>query len=331
MIVDTNSHLNSWVHVDFDESMKTLRFPGAASGHHHILGYEGAKFLSFCRELYKKNNLSEVGVAAKPIIPKIIHQIWLGSKFPPFFESYAASWIAQHSNRGWRYILWTDQAANYDRGAVVVKNYGELEEVLKTKVNGRIQYVVVDARGCELHNQALYDSVLNFGMRSDILRWEVLCRFGGVYVDTDFECLKPFDALNHRYDFYTALQPLDTMYVQLGAAMFGSVPNHPILKHSIETIKNDWVQKGAPKKTGPIHFSKSFYARAGQNEQKDISFPAHYFYPLGCKQYILRKRKWLKQGAYAVHHWSKSWMPKPHRPARFRNIDNDESANSWND
>jgi mannosyltransferase OCH1-like enzyme len=331
MVFETNKDSNSWVYADFDASMKTRLFPGVTSGHQHILGYDGTKFLAFCRELYKKYNPSVIGSSAQPIIPKIIHQIWLGSRFPSSFEPYAESWVARHSGRGWRYILWTDDAANYNRGDVVVRNYRELEAVLKTTVNGPIQYIVADVHDCELHNQEFYDSVFNFGMRSDILRWEVLCRYGGVYVDTDFECLKPFDALNHGYDFYTALQPLDTQYVQLGSAMFGTVPNHPILNYSIETIKEDWRHRGAPRKAGPIHFSKSFFASAGQNDRKDIAFPAHYFYPLGCRQSILRKRKWLKQGSFAVHHWSKSWMPKPHRPRRFRSIGNDESAKSWND
>ena len=31
------------------------------------------------------------------------------------------------------------------------------------------------------------------GEKSDIFRYEILYRFGGVYVDTDFECIKPFE------------------------------------------------------------------------------------------------------------------------------------------
>jgi mannosyltransferase OCH1-like enzyme len=331
MFNGANSDVNTWVHVDFDVSMKTRRFPGATSGHHGTLGYDDAKFLGFCRELYEKHTPDRVGVSAKPIIPNTIHQIWLGSEFPPSFEPYAASWITQHRNRGWRYVLWTDHEANFNRGDVLVTNYRELEEVLQQEATDRIQTIVVDARDCELHNRSFYNSVLNHGLRSDILRWEVLNRFGGIYVDTDFECLKPLDALNLRYDFYTALQPLDTMYVQLGSALFGSVPDHPVLNHCIETIKDDWALKGVSKKAGPIHFSKSFFARAGRNESRDIAFPAHYFYPLGCRQFLMRKRKWLKLGAWAVHHWSKSWMPKPYRPGRFRAIDNDESVKSWNE
>jgi mannosyltransferase OCH1-like enzyme len=43
--------------------------------------------------------------------------------------------------------------------------------------------------------QAAFDRASNFGEKSDIWRYEILFRLGGVYVDTDFECVRPFDSL----------------------------------------------------------------------------------------------------------------------------------------
>lgn len=40
-----------------------------------------------------------------------------------------------------------------------------------------------------LKNQIAYSSAKNWGMKSDILRYEILQKFGGVYIDTDYECL----------------------------------------------------------------------------------------------------------------------------------------------
>ena len=152
-----------------------------------------------------------------------------------------------------------------------------------------------------------------------------------MYIDVDYECLQPLDIFHHVYDFYTGIQPLDTQFVQLGAALFGAVPHHPILKHCIETIKDDWHKKGAPTKSGPVHFTKSFYAIAGQNGSCDIALPASYFYPLGCREIALNYAAWQQQGAYAVHHWAKSWMPTSFRRAQFKTINNAESSKSWND
>jgi mannosyltransferase OCH1-like enzyme len=169
------------------------------------------------------------------------------------------------------------------------------------------------------------------GVKSDLLKWEIVYRFGGLYVDVDYESLKPVDLLHYTYDFYTAFQPLDAFFVQLGAALFAAWPHHPILKHCIETIKDDWHHKGAPKKSGPVHFSKSLLATAGQDNRKDIVFPAFYMYPLGSTQRELKREEWIAQGAYAIHHWAKSWMPKDTRRGEFRTFDNEQSSKVWND
>jgi mannosyltransferase OCH1-like enzyme len=41
-----------------------------------------------------------------------------------------------------------------------------------------------------LKNQKAYSLAKNWGMKSDILRYEILQKFGGVYIDTDYECLQ---------------------------------------------------------------------------------------------------------------------------------------------
>lgn len=43
--------------------------------------------------------------------------------------------------------------------------------------------------------QKAFDAAKNYGEKSDILRYEILFVYGGVYADVDVECLQPFDAL----------------------------------------------------------------------------------------------------------------------------------------
>jgi hypothetical protein len=119
----------------------------------------------------------------------------------------------------------------------------------------------------------------------------------------------------------------------MGAALFGGAPKHPILKHCLDTMRLDWNKKGAPTKTGPVHFTRSFFATAGKQGVCDIALPAHYFYPLGCRegQDKMLYRVWAEQGAYAIHHWAKSWMPKEYRPRQFRDLKNDAACAGWND
>ncbi len=47
----------------------------------------------------------------------------------------------------------------------------------------------------------------NLGAKSDLLRYELLYQFGGVYIDIDVVLLQPLDILNHTYEFYTGLMP----------------------------------------------------------------------------------------------------------------------------
>ncbi len=197
------------------------------------------------------------------------------------------SWVEHHCGRDWKYQLWTDE----------------------------------DVEHISLYNQQFYDETDNYGVKADLLRWEIVYRFGGVYVDIDFECLQPLDMFHYTYDFYTGLQPLDTGFVQLGSALFGAIPGHPILKHCIETIKDHWHEKGVPQKTGPIHFTKSFYAVAGKDGNTDIAFPAHYFYPLGSTKIELKKKVWILRGSFAVHHWAKTWNKPRYRRSQFRKVE----------
>ncbi len=290
-------NLKPWIYHEFDNMMEIKDFPKAFAYTNQILNYDGRAFYDLGKDLYDRHNPSILKPQATLIIPKIIHQIWIGSDVPECFDVLCQTWKDMHPD--WEYNLWTDERVK--------------DELFP------------------LYNQAYYDESESMGVKSDLLKWEIVYRFGGVYVDMDFECLKPLDLLHYTYDFYTGYQPLDAFFVQLGAALYAAYPNHPILKHCIETIKDDWHHQGAPKKSGPCHFSKSFMATAGKNGSKDIAFPAYYFYPLPSTKTELKYNEWVQNGAYAIHHWAKSWMPVSYRPKQFRTFDNKRSSDVWND
>lgn len=288
-----------WRHVDFDVSMRVAEFPNALCRTQAITDLAGQDVYDFFKELYQKNNLTVLrkkGVALEVKIPKIIHQIWIGGPLPEAFVQLCESWKYYHINRGWLYKLWTDE----------------------------------DVSQLKLYNQRFFNENATPGVRSDLMKWEIVYNFGGFYLDVDYECLQQLDSLL-CYDFVTAVQPLDSFFVQLGAAFFGAHPKHPILKHCIETVKDDWHHKGAPKKTGPVHFTKSFYKVAGRNGKVDIALPPTHFYPLGCQEKKMQYEKWVAEGAYAVHHWAKSWMPPRFRFKQFKELANEKETEGWND
>lgn len=89
------------------------------------------------------------------MIPKIIHQIWLGPKSPPW--NLMNTWRQNHPD--WAYYLWRDS-------------------------NRPI-----------LTAEKQFNRITSYTMKSDILRYELMFKYGGMYVDCDVLCLKPFDHL----------------------------------------------------------------------------------------------------------------------------------------
>jgi len=289
---DAHDITQVWQYVDFDESMQVAQFPRALKMTEKVFGAPGKRYYNFFKELYYQNNLTALrqkGIVLGEKIPKMIHQIWIGSPLPEAFQDLCNSWKLYHNSRGWLYKLWTDD----------------------------------DVDLLDLYNRCFFEETKKPGIRSDLMRYEIVYKFGGFYLDTDFECLQPLDDLC-GYDFVTALQPLDAYIVQLGLAFYGSRPGHPILEHCIKTVKDDWLLRTTPCKTGPIHFTKSFVATAGKAGNIDIGLPASYFYPLGAQQKEYHYDVWIEGGAYAVHHWAKSWLPVCWRSERFQKLDNDE-------
>lgn len=257
------------LNVDFDTSMNLAAHP------HRLDSPMERKFYETFKSMYEKNNLSKVTWSEKLLIPKIIHQIWLGSAFPDKYRAYQASW--KKYNPDWEYRLWTE---------------AELKDF-------------------PMQNRDLYENAKNYGEKSDIARYEILYQLGGLYVDTDYECIRPFDLFNHCYDFYIGIQPLDTSIVQLGIGLIGAAPGHPLLKVALDSLRAQSQQtEQIIAKTGPIFFTQVFVMVAPYLGDKTIAFPPTYFYPRGYTQAEKDTAQWLKPESFAVHQWEGSWMKK---------------------
>lgn len=243
--------------------------------------------------LFEKNYFykepSKMERSDAPLIPKIIHQIWIGPKpVPERVKWMMATW--KELNPTWEYKLWTNE----------------------------------DLKDFHLETQAAFDALDNWGAKSDLWRCEILDRFGGVYVDIDFECLKPLDELHHRYDFYCGI--LDEMYIANG--LMASRPNHPIMKACIEKWKeiSFFPQKDADlimSVTGPLIFTNMIAEHLTKEENfgdKAIVFPQRYFFPLPRD---LRFQFWDKKlqkkeiatyitaDSYGLHYWASTWQESP--------------------
>jgi len=224
--------------------------------------------------LYNKNFLVTGSVRER--IPRIIHQVWLGSEFPARYKKWQKSWLKH--NPDWEYMLWTNK---------------EAEEFT-------------------FENKDLYYKAGNYGAKSDILRYAILKEYGGVYVDTDFECLSNLNELNALCDFYTGLINGEKPY--LGNGIIGCVPNHPIINKLCDSMAIPLSKNSADEilsVTGPGKFSECVFAMADDTEFVNIIFPVTYFYPFPNNMLHIQKErlkmKFCRKESIAIHHWEVSW------------------------
>ena len=203
-------------------------------------------------------------------IPKIFHRIWLGSRsMPEEFERFGRTWEQLHP--GWEMRFWTD--ANLPA----------------------------------LTNQAAFDSAPSFAAKADILRYEILLQHGGVYVDTDFECLRNIEPLLDGVGCFVAQQrDLDAdfgKFCYVNNALMGAIPGHPLFKDLVELLGQH--MKSLPPDVPASYLTGPHFLTTVLQAHPDVKiFPACFFYPYTATERWRRHEKFPQ--AYAVHHWTLS-------------------------
>jgi mannosyltransferase OCH1-like enzyme len=223
-------------------------------------------------KLFEDNYLNYTG-SKEEVLPKRIHQIWLGGTLPDKFKPLTETWQKFHP--AWEYKLWTDK----------------------------------DVQGLNIKKKRQYAYAKNYGMKADILRYEILAKQGGVYVDIDFECLKPFDPFLYLKFFggttYTAVPCLYN-------SLIATTAHHPIIEKvraDINFLYDGHKSSVIMDKTGPYHFTRSFLSSIRGNSDKVVSFPVDYFYPW---KHNNRKdenpKSYITDFSFAIHYWAISWI-----------------------
>lgn len=258
---------------------------------HALSGMDfGSEIPSFVTELYEKNvHLLEDCINIPDRIPKIIHFIWVGGNMPPYLNFCIESWRNFHPE--WQIIMWDDQ---------------KVKEL-------------------KLVNRALYDGMTNFGCKADILRLEILKQFGGVYIDTDFFCLKPIDILIKMEYFHSSESNNDSI---INNGIIGCTPNHRFINEMISGVSkislinsnhNDVLNLA-----GPLFVTSNFikqYERDNNYFGKNaIILPPSYFCSFP-NHLALRHQFWMGElslaaiiekytfsESFAVHLWNSSWF-----------------------
>jgi hypothetical protein len=203
------------------------------------------------------------------VIPKILHRIWVGGPMPEQYRIYGVKW--ERLNPGWTFRLWTDK----DFADGWLKNQDLFDKAE--------QYVPADAVG---------------QFRSDVARYEILGRFGGVYADCDVEPLKPLDDLLD----VEAFAGWEQTGLYVGNTIIGGVPGAQFWLEMVEAVAAaSRANKGraATWLSGPRVVSR---IREDSDAPLTI-YPQGFFFPYSYKD--LKSSPELKNypDAYAVHHW----------------------------
>ena len=220
--------------------------------------------------------------STKGSIPKVIHQIWLGGKMPQKFKNLSDTWKIP----GWEYKLWQD----------------------------------ADARKLKMTNRKLYNRATNYGIKSDVLRYEILYKYGGVYVDTDFECVRPLDDFSHLRLFAGCGY---SVFPHVYNGLIGAEPGHDMIAKIISEAgkkESDNVDIGNDailKFVGQEFFSKTFIEYIKKDCDGVVVFPRTFFYPLPpgrrydmgelTKRDRTEAKKYITDKTYGIHYWSTSW------------------------
>jgi len=208
-------------------------------------------------------------------IPRILHQIWLGpAQMPEKYSRWRDGFIRM--NPDWECRLWTD-------------------DTLPPILNRRAWDIARSLPGTTGH-----------AIRSDILRLELLARFGGVYLDTDVRPVRPLDEVCD-VPAWIAREQAD----RVSNAAMGFPPNHPAMWRAVVSVDESFFRhRRVVDQAGP-----TLVRRVLLRYPDIVFYPPHYF--------TMRVRE-VRQtpGAHLVlkadHQFNATWCE--HRMHRHRDL-----------
>jgi mannosyltransferase OCH1-like enzyme len=181
------------------------------------------------------------------MIPKILHQLWVGPKKAPLEQ--IQSW--KNQNPSWTHMFWNE------------------EMIAEHFPNG-------------LYNKAQYDAMPEWNGKCDIARYEILQKFGGFFLDADCTALRPLDDYLLENDAFSCYENEWLRGNLVAAGYLATTPNNPLINSLVERLHNLdgfslWEGNLTAWKTvGPVFLTKTIH----ETHYNNISiYPSHYFIP----------------------------------------------------
>lgn len=245
---------------------------------------------------FLENRLAVLTQAARKSmqIPRIIHHVCdYPDGVPENLLALAATWKQHHPN--WEQRFWD-----------------------REKMNEFVHTVCPDFEAC-------YRAFPLNVQRWDVIRYLILYHIGGMYVDLDYECFRPFDAVLSGRECYIATEPtLHAEYndvpVMLNNALMAAAPGNRFMRQVIEELKTLDVNKYSNlekwkfvlQTTGPLMLTRVYESLTRKTGVTLL--PDELFMPLTPKELALamhgKTTKYIREKlehAFAVHYFLGSW------------------------
>ena len=175
---------------------------------------------NWTKSVFEQQADSNVDVVKK--IPKIIHQYWNGKTPPKKLMEHC-----RNLHPDWEYRLWTPE------------NIHEIPSFFNKKIFDAFSKQQVNGQ-------------------SDIVRFEVLRTYGGIYLDADTVCFRSLEPLR-KHGFFAGYHNFKNPGIphsdnkNIASAVIGSIKNHSLVQRLVTVLENDISHAKGPawKKVGP--------------------------------------------------------------------------------
>lgn len=197
------------------------------------------------------------------MIPKIIHQIWIGEKSPPY--DLMDTW---KNISNFEYCLWTE------------KELDKLQMISRDKYN------------------YFYKNKKFYGC-ADIARIEILYQYGGLYIDADTKRLKDLPDIWFNYDFFAVRTHDNAQHwnYRVANGIIGTLPRGNIISSYRTRVNQSRKIEPCWKTIGGTCLTDIITSQEEKNNT--LILEPYTFFPVTIKG----KKDSRYSEAYAIHLW----------------------------
>lgn len=144
---------------------------------------------------------------------------------------------------------------------------------------------------------------------ADVVRLYALYHFGGIYMDTDVEVVRPID----QFLQHAAFSGFEDE-VNIPTGIMASEKGHPLIKELLDDYdKRPFLIDGEPDMTTNVITITALLKPKGfvpNNQYQEVAGLALYPYDYFCPRDIHTMEIKATENTYTIHHFAGSWLPK---------------------